>query len=138
MTLEELIVIGGLLHLPVLVAVLAIPRALDWRSGLAVLDPFLRRLFWVYGVFIALTVAAMTAVSLALPARLAQDDVLARAVLAFIAGFWWLRIVVQIAVFDARPLLDRWWRRLGYHGLSALFAAIAAIYTVAVLWEVLS
>ena len=52
----ELILRGcGLVHFSILVASAMVPRVLDWRTHLAPLHPFLRRLLWVYGVFIVMT-----------------------------------------------------------------------------------
>lgn len=132
--LAGLLALGGLVHLAVLAAAALVPRALDWRVQLARLDPFLRRLFWVYGAFIAFTILAFGVLALALNDELAAGTPLARAVCAVIAAFWWLRIAVQVAVFDARALLTTRWRRAGYHALSAGFAALAAIFTLGALW----
>ena len=79
-TLAILIRIGGVLHLGVIVAAAMVPGELDWRVELAKLHPFLRRLVWVYGAFIALVIAGFAAMSVSLPAALAAGTPLARAV----------------------------------------------------------
>lgn len=127
------LVIGGLLHLVVLIASALTPRALDWRTGLAALHPFLRRLFWVYGCFIVLVIISFGALTLLHANELASGAALPRSVCAMIAIFWLARLGVQFFVFDARPFLTTTVLRLGYHGLTLLFTALVLIYGCAAL-----
>lgn len=125
--------IGGLLHFVILIASALTPRVLDWRENLASLNPFLRRLFWVYGAFIVLVIISFGALSLWQADELAAATPLARSICAMIAIFWLARLAVQFFVFDARPFLTTTFLRLGYHGLTLLFAALALIYGYAAL-----
>ena len=127
------LVAGGLLHFVVLIASALTPRVLDWRTNLATLHPFLRRLFWVYGGFIVLMIVSFGALSLRHANELASGATLSRSVCAMIAIFWLARLGVQFFVFDARPFLTTTFRRLGYHGLTLLFAALVFIYGSAAL-----
>jgi hypothetical protein len=129
MTKEELIIrLGGSLHFVILIASAMVPRVLDWKRELAALHPFLRRLFWVYGVFIVLTIISIGSISLACAAELASATPLARAFCAFAGVFWGARLAVQFFVFDARPFLTNWFFKAGYHGLTLLFTALVGIY----------
>jgi hypothetical protein len=126
--MKSLLILGGLLHFVILIASALTPRLLDWRTNLAVLHPFLRRLFWVYGVFIVLVIISFGTLTLTRADELASATPLARAVCAMIALFWLARLAVQFFVFDARPFLTTAFRRLGYHGLTFLFSALVFIY----------
>lgn len=127
------LIIGGLLHFVVLIASALTPRVLDWRTNLAALPSFLRRLFWVYGCFIVLAIISFGALTLLHAGELASGEALPRSVCAMIAIFWLARLGVQFFVFDARPFLTTTVLRLGYHGLALLFTALVFIYGCAAL-----
>ena len=127
------LIIGGVLHFVILIASGLTPRLLDWRTNLATLHPFLRRLFWVYGSFIVLVIVSFGTLTVLRADELASSIPLARAVCAIIALFWLARLLVQFFVFDARPFLTTTVRRVGYHGLTFLFSALVFIYGCAAL-----
>lgn len=128
MKAELLIQLAGLLHFAILIASALTPRALDWRGNLAVLHPFLRRLFWVYGCFIVLVIVAFGTLTVAFSSRLVAGDPLARALAAFVAVFWLARLGVQLFVFDARPFLTTWIYKCGYHALTVVFALLVLVF----------
>jgi hypothetical protein len=127
-TLELWVRCAGGLHFVVLIASALTPRALNWRQNLAVLHPFLRKLFWVYGAFIVLTVVSFGTLSLVFAPRLASGDELGRALAAVIALFWLARLSVQLFVFDARPFLTTWFCKAGYHALTFVFIVLAIVF----------
>jgi hypothetical protein len=131
--MKWLLFVGGLLHFVILIASALTPRVLDWRANLTTLHPFLRRLFWVYGCFIVLVIISFGVLTLAHANELASGAPLARAICAMIAIFWLARLIVQFFVFDARAFLTTIFLRLGYHGLTLLFAALVFIYSCAAL-----
>lgn len=120
----------GLVHCSILIASAMVPRVLDWRGKLAVLHPFLRRLFWVYGVFVVMTIVGMGAISLGCAHEIAAASPLARAFCAFVAIFWFARLAVQFFVFDASEFLTTWWLRLGYHALTIAFTLLPMPYAL--------
>jgi hypothetical protein len=126
--MKSLLLAGGLLHFAILIASALTPRILDWRANLAALHPFLRRLFWIYGVFIVLVIISFGMLTLTRADELASATPLGRSVCAMIAIFWLARLGVQFFVFDARPFLTTSFRRVGYHGLTLLFGALVFIY----------
>ena len=131
--MKTLLFVGGLLHFVVLAASALTPRVLDWRANLAALHPFLRRLFWVYGAFIVLVIVSFGALTLLHTEELESGAALPRSVCAIIAIFWLARLGVQFFVFDAQPFLTTPLLRLGYRGLTLLFAALVFIYGCAAL-----
>lgn len=136
-TLEILLRIGGVLHFTILIASALVPQVLDWRTNLALLHPFLRRLFWVYGVFIVLVIVSFGVLTTAFAHLMATGDPVGRGLCAFIAIFWLARLGVQLFVFDCRDFLTNRLIALGYHGLTLAFAYLAVIYGWAALLPLL-
>jgi hypothetical protein len=124
----RLLFLGGILHFGILIASALVPRVLDWRSSLRKLDPLSRQLIWVHGLFIVLVIIAFGVLSVGFANELANGSRLARAVCAFIALFWTCRLVVQFAVFDARPYLKSTLLAIGYRGLTVVFTYLAVVY----------
>ena len=117
----------------VLIASALTPRVLDWPKNLALLHPFLRRLFWVYGAFIVMVIIAFATVTFMHVNAMIEREPVARSLCAFIAIFWGGRLFVQFAVFDARPFLTNSFYRIGYHTLTILFAFLTVVYGKAAL-----
>ena len=126
--LELLLRAAGVLHFTILIASALVPRIFDWPRELALLSPFLRRLFWVYGVFIVLTIIGFGTITLLNAPALAGSSPLARMMCGFIAVFWLARLAVQFFVFDPRPYLTHWFLTAGYHGLTLVFLFLVAVY----------
>src|SRR2546427_12846616 len=113
--LTLLLQIAGVLHLGLICAGLLMPRVVGLRQHLATLPPFIRQLFWVYYSFIALCLVGFSIITIVFADTLAAGGPLARALCAFFAVFWTLRLVAASMVFDMRPYLTNRSRRLGYH-----------------------
>ena len=127
---ELLFRLGGGVHFSILVASALVPHILNWKRELASLNSFLRTLFWVYGVFIVLTIVCFGLISFTFAAELATGTPLARGVCGFIAIFWIARLGVQFFVFDADPFLTEWWHRAGYHLLTIIFTLLPVPYAL--------
>jgi len=128
MKLTHLLQLAGLMHLGLIAAGATMPRVVKLRDHVAVLPPFIHRLFWVYYAFIALFLVGFGAVSFFLSAELASGSALARAVCGFLAVFWTIRLFVATFVFDVRPYLTGAWLKLGYSSTSVVFALLPIIY----------
>lgn len=126
--MKTLLLLAASLQLSILIASALVPRVLDWRNSLAALHPFLRRLFWVYGSFIVYVIIGFALLTFRHAGAMAAGEPVARSLCLFITIFWMARLVVQFAVFDAQPFLTNWFYKLGYHGLTAIFAALVLIY----------
>lgn len=127
---ELLFRLGGCVHLCILIASAMVPFGLDWKKNLAGLHPFLRRLYWVYGVFIVLSIVSFGVISLLCAKELASGTLLARAFCAYVAVFWFARLMVQCFVFDATEFLTTWWLRAGYHLLTVIFTTLPIPYAM--------
>jgi|SRR5579862_339944 len=123
--------IAGVLHLGLMCAGLMMPRVVGMRRHLEALPVFLRQLFWVYYAFIALSLVAFSAITVVFADTLAAGGSLARALCAFFAVFWTLRLLAATFVFDMRPYLTTTSRRIGYQALNAVFAYLPVVYAIA-------
>jgi hypothetical protein len=128
MKLQTYLTLAGLLHFAILAASASVPKGLNWRENLAPLHPFLRRLFWVYGVFIVIIIISFGTLTLAHASNMANGEPVAKSLCAFIAIFWAARLVVQLFVFDARPFLTNWFYKTGYQALTLVFTYFAVVY----------
>jgi hypothetical protein len=120
-------------QLLILIASASTPRVLDWRKNLAVLHPFLRKLFWVYGVFVVMVIIAFAVLTFRHADAMATREPVARSLCLFIAIFWGARLLVQFAIFDARPFLTNWFYKTGFHALTIIFAFLTFVYGKAAL-----
>src|SRR5260221_5088138 len=99
MKLITLLQIAGLLHFGLLLAGASMPKAVNLRQNLAVLPPFIRRLFWVYFSFIGLTLVSLGALTLASAPAMAAGAPVARTLCIFIADLWLMRHVAALFPF---------------------------------------
>src|SRR3984893_11454137 len=120
--------IAGVLHLGLMCAGLLMPRLVGMRGPLAAFPPFIRQLFWVYYSFIALCLVSFSIITIAFADALAAGGNLARALCAFFALFWTLRLIAATLVFDMRPYLTSSYRRVGYHAINMVFAYLPIVY----------
>lgn len=127
-----LLQLAGLGQLVLAAGSLAIPRILGWSGKLAGLDPFMRRLFWVYGGYILGTNIALGLVSLLAAPALATPGPLALALNLYALAYWGARILIQFSLFQKyKPQGRHFW--IGELALAALFIYLTAVYAVAAL-----
>ena len=107
-TKEILILIGGGLHFLTLIASAMVPKTLDWKGELAKLIPFLRTLFWVYGIFIVLCIVSFGVISFVNYRALAGGTTLeARSICAFISIFLGSPINHRIVLLRRQRISDK-------------------------------
>jgi hypothetical protein len=126
--MKLLLQFAAVLQLLILIASASTPRVLNWRTNLAALHPFLRKLFWVYGAFIVMVIIAFAILTFLHAEAMAAQEPVARSLCVFIAIFWGARLVVQFAIFDPRPFLTNWLYLFGYHALTIAFAFLIFVY----------
>ena len=131
--MKLLLQLAAAMQLLMLIASALTPRVLDWRKNLAVLHPFLRKLFWVYGVFIVMVIIAFAILTFRHAEQMAAHEPVARSLCLFITIFWGVRLFVQFAIFEPRPFLTSWIYRAGYHALTFTFAFLVLVYGKAAL-----
>lgn len=128
MNLIILLQIAGTLHLGLLCAGLLMPGAVGLQTHLATLPVFIRRLFWVYYTFIGVCLISFGLITFTFAGTLAAGSGLARALCAFLAVFWTIRLVAATFVFDVRPYLTNAFWRLGYYATNVVFVFLPVIY----------
>src|SRR5471032_1483679 len=110
-----LLQIAGVLHLGLMCAGALMPRAVNLRANIAMLPPFIRRLFWVYYAFIGLCLVSFGLITVLFAPTLAAGGGLARALCIFLALFWTVRLIAAAFVLDVSPYLKNSFWRTGYH-----------------------
>src|SRR6202012_5364834 len=128
LNLTLLLQIAGLLHLGLICAGALMPRAVNLRENIAVLPPFIRRLFWVYYAFIGLSLVSFGTITIVFAPTLAAGGDLARAVCLFLALFWTIRLIAATFIFDVRPYLTNRFRKVGYQATNIVFIYLPIIY----------
>jgi hypothetical protein len=128
--LSQLIFAAGLTQASILVASVQVPSVLRWRDELRPLPRLHRQMHWVYSGYVVLSIVAFAAISMWNARELAAGGALARAMCAYIAVFWGVRLGLQ-AVFDLRPYLTSALQRAGVAALTVLFALLTLLYGVA-------
>ena len=126
--LKAALLIAGILHLIPLAAGLTMPRVLRWGRELGKLDPLTRQLIWVHGAFIVVTILAFGLITVTAADSLLQGTPLAVGTSAFIGLFWFLRLIIQMFYFDARPWLTNTFRTVGYKTLTFVFCYFSLVY----------
>jgi hypothetical protein len=120
--------LAGLLHIGLICAGALMPWAVNLRTHLANLPVFIRRLFWVYYSFIGLCLVSFGIITITFAGTLAEGGDLARAVCAFLAAFWTVRLIAATFVFDVRPYLTNAFWRSGYLATNIAFAYLPVAY----------
>lgn len=128
--------LAGIGHFCILGASFQVPQRLEWKSDLAKLKPFNRKLMWVYGGFTVLTIVAFGTLTLALHDEMLRGDRAALGIALFIGIHWAARIAVDFFYFDHND-----WPRgpafvVGHALLTALFVALTSVYLALFVWRV--
>jgi hypothetical protein len=123
-----LLIGAGAAQLILVVASLAIPRLLDWKSDLATLRPLTRQVFWTYAAYIWVTNLSFGLISTMAPELLLDRSPLARLVCGFIAVYWAARVVIQFAYFDRAGAPKGRFFVLGETALVTFFVGLAIVY----------
>ena len=127
-TLTLLLKLAGVMHAGLLCAGALMPQAVNLRTHIASLPPFIQRLFWVYYAFIGLCLISFGLITVTFAGTLAAGGGLARAVCGFLAVFWTVRLFAATFIFDMRPYLTNGFRRAGYHAINVVFIYLPIVY----------
>jgi hypothetical protein len=131
--MKELIWGAGAVHLGIVAANVPLPGRLRVQDRLAGVPRFLRQIFYVHWVYIVIVVGLFAALCFGFATDLAGASLLGRFLSAFIAGFWLLRIVLQIFYYDREVRREN-------RGLDLMYVAslivLVAIFGIAALRSV--
>ena len=120
--------LAGFGHFCVLLASAQVPARLGWKTDLAKLTPFNRKLMWTYGGFTVLTILAFGILTLALHSEMLRGDRAALGLAAFIGIYWSARIAVDALYFRHSDWPEGVLFVVGHALLTALFVALAGTY----------
>ena len=127
--MKQLIWGAGAVHLGIVAANVPLPGRLRVRERLAGVPRFLRQIVYVHWVYIVIVVGLFAALCFGFAADLAGASSLGRFLSGFIAGFWLLRIVLQISYYDREMLREN--RGLDTLYMGSLIVLVAIFGTAA-------
>lgn len=128
--METLVFIAGLIQISILSASLLVPVVLDYTNAFSSLKPMVRKLIWVYGIYLAGTILFLGLLSTLYPDDLLSGGVM-NFILAFYLIFWGVRLYLQLFVYEMKEHLINWWMKLGYNMLTLAFTYLTSVYTAA-------
>lgn len=127
--------LAGIGHFCILIASFQMPFRLGWPEDLAKLKEFNRKIIWVSGGFIVLTIIAFGTLTLLLHDELMRGDRAALGLAAFIAVFWTFRILADFFYFKHSGWPRGFRFVIGHVLLTGLFIALAGTYWTVLLWH---
>jgi len=122
--MKQLIWGAGAVHLGIVAANVPLPGRLRVRERLAGVPRFLRQIVYVHWVYIVIVVGLFAALCFGFAPDLAGASSLGRFLSGFIAGFWLLRIVLQIFYYDREVRRENQGLDLLYLGSLIVLVAI--------------
>jgi len=131
--MSEALWLAGMGHFVILIASFQVPSKLGWKEDLATLRPFNRKLLWVQGSFTVLTIIAFGTLTLLLHQELLRGDRAGRALAAFIAVYWTVRIGVDAFYFSHEDWPKGRQFVVGHFLLTSLFLFLAVTYWITAL-----
>jgi hypothetical protein len=91
---------AGAVHVGIIAANVPLPGRLRVVESLAGVPRFVRQIFYVHWVYIVIVLGLFAALCFGFAPELAGASALGRFLSGFMAGFWLLRIVLQIFYYD--------------------------------------
>ena len=91
---------AGAVHVGIMAANIPLPGRLRVRERLAGVPRFVRQIFYVHWVYIVIVLGMFAALCFGFAPELAGASGLGRFLSGFMAGFWLLRIGLQIFYYD--------------------------------------
>jgi hypothetical protein len=123
-------------HFVILLASFQVPWRLRWKTDLAQLTPFNRKLLWVQSGFTVLTIIGFGALTLALHEEMLRGDRAAMGLVCFIGSYWTARILIDAFYFSHEDWPPGRQFVVGHALLTCLFVALATSYWGLFAWQV--
>jgi hypothetical protein len=128
--MRRLIWAAGAVHLGIVAANIPLPRRLRVRERLAGVPRFVRQIFYVHWVYIVIVVGFFAALCFGFARELAGATQLGRFLSGFMAGFWLLRIVLQIFYYDREVRRENRWLDSLYGGSLIVLVVVFGLAAV--------
>lgn len=121
---------AGVVHVGIIAANFPLPGRLRVRERLAGVPRFLRQIFYVHWIYIVIVVGLFAGLCFGFAPELAGGSRLGRFLSAFMAGFWLLRIGLQVFYYDPQVRREN-------RGLDSLYVislvALVGVFGIAAL-----
>ncbi|HLO98790.1 MAG TPA: MBOAT family protein, partial [Fimbriimonas sp.] len=124
-----------LAQLLVLAASIQVPIKLNWKSELQLLNPFNRKLMWVYGGFIVSCILGFSIITAVLHNEFLEGGKTQAVLAAFMCLFWVQRLLVDRFYFSDEDWPSELNMRVGHSLLNALFLFLAISYGLTCAWS---
>lgn len=111
---------AGAVHVGIIAANIPLPGKLRVRERLAGLPRFLRQIFYVHWIYIVIVLGLFAALCFGFAPELAGGSQLGRFLSGFMAGFWLLRIGLQVLYYDPQVRREN-------RGLDSLYVLSLAV-----------
>ena len=124
---------AGLVHLGIMAANIPLPGKLRVREHLAGVPGFIRQIFYVHWVYIIIVLGMFAGLCFGFARELAGSSALGRFLSSFMAGFWALRIGLQVFYYDRGVRRENWgldWMYLGSLVVLVVIFGMAAVRPV--------
>jgi hypothetical protein len=122
---------AGFVHLGIIAANVPLPDRLRVRERLAGVPRFIQQIFYVHWIYIVIVLGLFTALCFGFAHELAGGSRLGQFLSAFMAGFWLLRIVLQVSYYDSEVRREN-------RGLDALYllslVVLVGVFGTAMVW----
>ena len=134
LTVDNGLKLAGLGQLILVAVSIAIPKCLNWKDGLAGLQPLLRQMFWTYAIYITVMHTFFGIVSVFATEELLAGGFIATSLCVLMFVWWFARILIQFFYFDIEGLPVTLFNKMAEIGLVMLFAFLTVVYGWAI-WE---
>jgi hypothetical protein len=121
---KELIWGAGCVHVGIIAANIPLPGRLRVREKLAGVPRFVRQIFYVHWIYIVIVLGLFAALCFGFAPELAGASGLGRFLSGFMAGFWLLRIVLQVFYYDREIRQENWGLDMLYVGALIVLVVI--------------
>ena len=126
--------VGAFMLLLVAMNIWEVPRRFRWKEEMAKLSLLNRQIFQVHAAFICIVLTLFAALVLGFTGPLLEPTPLARAVLAGMGLFWFLRLLTQWFVYDRLI----WRGQRFYTTMHFAFTALWCYFTGTFAWALWS
>jgi len=110
-----------------------LPKKLHYRENLSKMSPLLRQIFVVHSIFIVLVVVGFSGLCFFFSAHLLDGDPLGRSLSAFLAVFWLLRIIFQLAYYDGEYRRQHRLADVAYTGACCFLGGVFAVAALGII-----
>jgi alginate O-acetyltransferase complex protein AlgI len=128
--------LAGIGHFCVLIASVQVPRQLHWKTDLAKLESFNRKLLWVHGGFAVYTIVAFGVMTLLLHDSMLRGERAALVLAFFIGVYWLLRIIVDFVYYSHEDWPKGKQFVIGHTLLTLLFVFLSSSYLTVAIWSI--